>query len=130
MNFTDINLIIKKQISSSQIALLITSLCFQILIVLGYIRSIILKDRELKFFMIPFLFIALLMESISFGIRKNDSDKSLKEFILYLMITIFLSIILLFHFFIRRFLKYKSNIHTWSFLLLLFSILFTFILLI
>ena len=130
MNFTDINQIIKKQISSSQIGLIITSLCFQILILLGYIRSIMLKDKELKFFMVPFIFIALLMISISFGIRKNKSDKSIKEFILYFIITIFLSILLLFHFFIRRLLKYKSKIHTYSVLLLLFSILLTFILLI
>ena len=80
--------------------------------------------------MVPFIFIALLTISISFGIRKNKSDKSIKEFILYFIITIFLSILLLFHFFIRRLLKYKSKIHTYSVLLLLFSILLTFILLI
>lgn len=129
MNCPDINQIIKKQVSSSQIGLIITSLCFQIVVLLGYIRSIILKDKELKFFLIPFIFIALLMESISFGIQKNN-DKSIMKFIVYFIITIFLSILLLFHFFMRRLIKYKSKIHSYSVLLLIFSIVLTFILLI
>jgi len=129
MNCLDISQIIKKQVSTSQIGLIITSLCFQIFILIGYIRSIILKDKELTFFIIPFIFIALLMESISFGIQKHN-DTSIMKFILYVMITIFLSILLLFHFFMRRLIKYKSKIHSYSVLLLLFSILLTFILLI
>ena len=122
MNHTDIN-----QINSSQIGLIITSICFQLFILLGYIRSILLKDNELSFFIIPLIFIALLMISISFGIRKNHSWTN---FLFYLIITVLLSILLLLHFFKRKLLQYKSIIHNSSLLFLISSIVLTFLLLI
>lgn len=122
MNTTDIN-----QIKSSQIGLIITSICFQLFILLGYIRSILLKDNELSFFIIPLIFIALLMISISFGIRKNNSWIN---FLFYLIITVLLSILFILHFFKRKLLQYKSIIHNSSILFLISSIVLTFLLLI
>ena len=127
MNTTDINQIIKNQIKSSQIGLIITSICFQLFILLGYIRSILLKDNELSFFIIPLIFIALLMISISFGIRKNNSWIN---FLFYLIITVLLSILFILHFFKRKLLQYKSIIHNSSILFLISSIVLTFLLLI
>ena len=127
MNHTDIDQIIKNQINSSQIGLVITSICFQLFIFLGYIRSILLKDKELSFFIVPLLFIALLMISISFGIRKNNSWTN---FLFYLIITVLLSILFILHFFKRRFLKYKVYIHNISIILLISSIVLSFIILI
>ena len=129
MSNTDINTILKTQTKTSQIGLIITSICFQILILLGYIRSIVLKDKELTFFIIPLLFTAIVMESVSFGLQKNSLSKK-SDFIIYIIITVLLSIVLFLHFFYRKLLRYKNRIHSWSLFFIVSSILFSILLLI
>lgn len=125
----DIDKIVKSQTFSSQISLIVTSICFQLLVLIGYIRSILLKEKELTFFVSPLLFISILMISISFGLRKNNEGKS-SDLIIYILLTFFLSILLLVHFFYRKLLRYKTKIHSWSLVLLFFCILLSFVLLI
>ena len=130
MNRTEIEKILIKQNDSVHKGLIISSLSFQLVIMIGYIRSIILKDKELTFFIVPLLFISLLMNSISFGTRDDDKKKSKEEFIFYLIITILLSIIFIMHFFKRKLIKYKKKIHQCSIIFLLISIVMSFLLLI
>lgn len=129
MNKSEINNIIENQTSISQISLIVTSILFQFLVFIGYIRKLILNQKELTFFLSPFLFLSLLMMSISFGLEKNN-NMDLPTMFNYLLIILLLFPLLLIHFFYRKLLKYKMKIHFWSLVVLGITILFSIILLI
>lgn len=133
MNSVDI---ILNSLSTSQIALLITSSCIQILILLGYIRSFITKKSTLQVILFPLLFLCLILTSISFGIRpdvkiKNNEGESKEiyemkyiniQIFMYIIIIIIFCILILAHYFIKNLLLYKNTIHFWTVFLICISI--------
>lgn len=133
MNSVDIVL---NSLSTSQIALLITSSCIQVLILLGYIRSFITKKSTLQVILFPFLFLCLILTSISFGIRpdvkiKNNEGESKEiyemkyinmQIFIYTIIIIIFCILILVHYFIKNLLPYKNTIHFWTVFLICISI--------
>lgn len=127
--------IILNNLSSSQIALLITSSCIQFIILLGYVRTYITKKSTLQIILVPLLFLCLILTSISFGLRPNAeiitekerrTDGKMKyinsQIYLYSIIVIIFSILILAHFFMKNLLLYKNTIHFWTVFLILISI--------
>ena len=108
--------IILNNLSSSQIALLITSSCIQFIILIGYLRTYITQKSTLQITLVPLLFLCLILTSISFGLRPNAEIITEKEkrtgstmkyinsqIFLYSIVVIIFSILILVHFFYEKF---------------------------
>lgn len=127
--------IVLNNLSSSQIALLITSSCIQFLIILGYLRAYITKKPTIQILLFPLLFLCLILTSISFGLRPNTQISTEKEkktgfkmkyinsqIFLYSIVITILCILILVHFFIKNLLSYKNIIHFWTVFLIFITI--------
>lgn len=127
--------IILNNLSSSQIALLITSSCIQFIILIGYLRTYITQKSTLQITLVPLLFLCLILTSISFGLRPNAEIITEKEkrtgstmkyinsqIFLYSIVVIIFSILILVHFFMKNLLPYKNTIHFWTVFLIFVSI--------
>lgn len=127
--------IILNNLSSSQIALLITSSCIQFLILLGYLRTYINQKSNLQILLFPLIFLCLILTSISFGLRPNsevikENEKRTgvtmnytnTQIYMYSIITVIFCLLILVHFFMKNLLPYKKTIHFWTVFLLFVTI--------